>query len=206
MFSVSRISRSSSSLVIQSLLRNGGKTVLSPFRAAAAAVSVQQYTTTTIATNPAPSSLPQNLQLADPDILAVEEEVSAVEGQVKDYAFPLLNVPTSVTVSSFTKPGEIVGPIPLEKKIFEVAIRKDIILNAIRYTRHRQRQPKKTKRMSEIRGSNKKPRPQKGTGASQVGHRRNSAWRGGQKAHGPVIRDYSISMNKKVCLFFYLCV
>ena len=52
--------------------------------------------------------------------------------------------------------------------------------------------------MSEIRGSNKKPRPQKGTGASQVGHRRNSAWRGGQKAHGPVIRDYSIDVNKKV--------
>lgn len=51
--------------------------------------------------------------------------------------------------------------------------------------------------MSEISGSNKKPRPQKGGGASQVGHRRNSVWRGGQKAHGPVLRDYSIGLNRK---------
>lgn len=51
--------------------------------------------------------------------------------------------------------------------------------------------------MGEIRGSNKKPRPQKGQGYSQVGNRRNSAWRGGQKAHGPRLRDYSIGCNKK---------
>lgn len=31
----------------------------------------------------------------------------------------------------------------------------------------------------------------------QVGNKRNSAWRGGQKAHGPVIRDYSIDLNRK---------
>jgi large subunit ribosomal protein L4 len=44
---------------------------------------------------------------------------------------------------------------------------------------------------------NKKPRPQKGGGQSQVGHKRNSVWRGGQKAFGPVIRDFSIGLNKK---------
>jgi large subunit ribosomal protein L4 len=52
--------------------------------------------------------------------------------------------------------------------------------------------------MSEIRGSNKKPIPQKGGGNSQVGHKRNSSWRGGQKAHGPVLRNYAIDINKKV--------
>lgn len=112
-------------------------------------------------------------------------------------AFPMLQVPEVIGVNKFLHPGQMGSPIPLQKTIFEVAIRKDIVLNAIRYTRNKQRQPHKTKRMSEIRGSNKKPRPQKGTGSAQVGHRRNSAWRGGQKAHGPVIRDFSIGMNKK---------
>ena len=85
----------------------------------------------------------------------------------------------------------------MDSKIFGVAIRKDIVHEVVRYQRHKARQPKKTKRMSEISGSNKKPRPQKGGGQSQVGHKRNSVWRGGQKAHGPVIRDYSIGLNRK---------
>jgi large subunit ribosomal protein L4 len=86
----------------------------------------------------------------------------------------------------------------IEDKVFGVAIRKDIVHEVIRYQRHMARQPKKTKRKSEISGSNKKPRPQKGGGVSQAGHKRNSVWRGGQKAHGPVLRDYSIGMNRKV--------
>lgn len=141
------------------------------------------------------AALPSNLKLADSTILdpVVEPEIS-----VEQFSFPLLDVPESIVMKSFLNPGQVAGPIRLERKIFEVAIRKDIILQAIRYTRNKLRQPKKTKRMSEIRGSNKKPRPQKGTGQSQVGHRRNSAWRGGQKAHGPVLRDYSIGLNKKV--------
>eukprot|EP01035_Chromulina_nebulosa_P018980 gene18980-24792_t len=59
------------------------------------------------------------------------------------------------------------------------------------------RQPYKTKRKSEIRGSNKKPHPQKGQGRAQAGHKRNAIWRGGHKAHGPVIRDFSIGMTRK---------
>jgi large subunit ribosomal protein L4 len=138
-------------------------------------------------------AVPQNLVLADTTVLIQKKPTVSTQ----DFQFPLLNVPDSAVVKSFSKPGQLATPVSLEKTIFEVAIRKDIILHAVRYTRNQRRQPKKTKRMSEIRGSNKKPRPQKGTGQSQVGHRRNSAWRGGQKAHGPVLRDYSIGMNKK---------
>ena len=46
----------------------------------------------------------------------------------------------------------------MEKEIFEVPIRKDIVHEVIRYFRAKRRQPHKTKRMSELRGSNKKPR------------------------------------------------
>ena len=140
--------------------------------------------------------IPQNLKIADPSILVPRTPEIVVESF--EQLFPLLNVPKTIDVKKFQQADAgVVAQADLEKTIFEVAIRKDIVLNLVRYIRHARRQPKKTKRMSEIRGSNKKPRPQKGSGTGQVGHRRNSAWRGGQKAHGPVLRDYSISMNKK---------
>jgi hypothetical protein len=154
-------------------------------------------------------SLPKNLIIEDPSILTAPIKVSTNgkteeefdENKLTKYEFPFLpsEIPDHIPIHSFStgKPLEN-RSIPLEKDIFTVALRKDIVLNCIRYIRHAKRQPKKTKRMSEIAGSNKKPRPQKGGGTGQVGHRRNSAWRGGQKAHGPVIRDYSIQINKKV--------
>jgi large subunit ribosomal protein L4 len=140
-------------------------------------------------------TLPPNLVMNDTRVFEkpVEPNIQPLE-----YLFPTLNIPRSIEVKVFDKSNESVGHVELDPDIFGVAIRKDIILECIRHTRHRLRQPKKTKRMSEIRGSNKKPRPQKGLGRSQVGHRRNSVWRGGQKAHGPVIRDYSIGLNKKM--------
>jgi large subunit ribosomal protein L4 len=142
--------------------------------------------------------LPSNLVVADPNVL---RPLPTPAVKIEDFLFPPLHVAESIEVKSFSANPTALATIPttaLEKKMFEVPIRKDIVLNLIRYIRNARRQPKKTKRMSEIRGSNKKPRPQKGTGVGQVGHRRNSAWRGGQKAHGPVLRDYSISLNKKV--------
>ena len=143
------------------------------------------------------STLPPNLKVSD---LKIFDDVPAPKLKPVDYYFPALNFNGSLEVLSFN--GD---PIPEEEKlfkldarIFNVAIRKDIVLECIRYTRHKRRQPKKTKRKSEIRGSNKKPWAQKGLGRAQVGHKRNSVWRGGQKAHGPVIRDYSIGLNRKM--------
>mmetsp|Transcript_28365 Transcript_28365/g.39032 ORF Transcript_28365/g.39032 Transcript_28365/m.39032 type:complete len:338 (+) Transcript_28365:3-1016(+) len=140
------------------------------------------------------TTLPSNLVISDTSIF---QSLPEVRFPADNYLFPTLDVPENIRVLSFN--GKGVGSVaPMERRIFEVAIRKDIVHDVIRYIRHKKRQPKKTKRMSEIAGSNKKPRPQKGTGSSQVGHRRNSAWRKGQKAHGPVLRDYSISINRKV--------
>ncbi len=117
-----------------------------------------------------------------------------------DYNFAILAsaIPREQPALAFKSPG-VKSDIKAQynPNIFKVAIRKDIVHEVIRYQRAKIRQPKKTKRMGEIRGSKKKPRPQKGQGYSQVGNRRNSAWRGGQKAHGPRLRDYSIDCNRK---------
>ena len=142
------------------------------------------------------AALPSNLQLAQPEVVLAKPPPLPMPEI--NYVFPPLHVPSSVAVTVFKQPGSLAAdPVPLDSKIFGVAIRKDIVHEVVRYQRHKARQPKKTKRMSEISGSNKKPRPQKGGGQSQAGHKRNSVWRGGPKAHGPVIRDYSIGLNRK---------
>ena len=112
--------------------------------------------------------------------------------------FGSLSVPSAITVRSFMEPGKMTGEeAPLNELVFGAPLRKDIVHEVVRYLRAKVRQPQKTKRIWELSGSNKKPRPQKGQGKSQVGHRRNSAWVGGQKAHGPVLRDFSFGLNRK---------
>ena len=143
-----------------------------------------------------PQNIPSNLHMINVNVLDEVEEKIYFNPEM--FMFPPLHIPTSTPVTLFHNPGHFAeNEAPLQKMIFGVAIRKDIVHEVIRYQRAKKRQPKKTKRMSEIRGSNKKPRPQKGTGSAQVGHKRNSVWRGGQKAHGPVLRDYSFSLNRK---------
>ena len=56
----------------------------------------------------------------------------------------------------------------------------------------------KTNNKSEVSGTGKKPWKQKGTGRSSFGSSRNPVWRGGGVAFGPVPRDYSQKVNKKV--------
>lgn len=102
-------------------------------------------------------------------------------------------------VSLYT--GETLREIPLLSQIFNEPIRRDLVHNAFHYynclnrkTTHR------VKRYSEISGSNQKMRPQKGSGRARMGHKRVSHLSKGGKVHGPVMRDYSISMNKKTLL------
>lgn len=136
--------------------------------------------------------IPINLQLADVNIFKKPEPKLDPIAQ----SFPLLNAPEAIEVRPIDKDGKITTT-SLDKTIFSIGIRPDIVHELVRYVRHQLRQPKRTKRIGDISGSNKKPRPQKKTGTSQVGNKRNSSYRKGQKAHGPVIRDYSIGMNKK---------
>jgi large subunit ribosomal protein L4 len=140
-------------------------------------------------------SVPSNLTLADEHVLDEPVEINFPE---INYNYATLDVPETIEVRKFLSPGEVAAPVAAERRIFEVAIRRDIVHDVIRYVRHKLRQPKKTKRLNEISGSKKKPHPQKGTGRAQAGNKRNSVWRGGQKAFGPVLRDYSIKLNRKV--------
>jgi large subunit ribosomal protein L4 len=56
----------------------------------------------------------------------------------------------------------------------------------------------KSKQRNEISGSSKKIKKQKGTGGARAGNIKNPQFKGGGRVFGPVPRDYSIKLNKKV--------
>lgn len=142
------------------------------------------------------NDIPSNLILADESSL---KPIKKIDYKPLELIFPRINVPKDIEVHLFAKPNQLSDfRASISEKIFGIGIRKDIILDVIRYHLEKQRQPYKTKRKSEISGSNKKPFAQKGTGRAQAGHKRNAIWRGGHKAMGPVLRDFSININRKV--------
>lgn len=56
----------------------------------------------------------------------------------------------------------------------------------------------KTKGRSEVKGSRRKLRKQKGSGSARVGDIKNPLFRGGGRVFGPQPRDYGFKINKKV--------
>lgn len=56
----------------------------------------------------------------------------------------------------------------------------------------------KTKTISEVSGTGKKPFAQKGTGRARRGSNRAPQMRGGAVVHGPVVRSHEVSIPKKV--------
>jgi large subunit ribosomal protein L4 len=56
----------------------------------------------------------------------------------------------------------------------------------------------KAKTRGEVRGGGRKPWRQKGTGRARQGSIRAPQWTGGGVAHGPVVRDHTQRINKKM--------
>ena len=99
----------------------------------------------------------------------------------------------------FTLENKKSGSIELDDAVFGVAVRPDILARVVNWQRAKKQSGNhKTKTISEIAGSTAKPWRQKGTGRARAGSRRGTQWRGGQTVFGPVVRDHSYSMNKKV--------
>ena len=81
----------------------------------------------------------------------------------------------------------------------ELPLRRDILHRAVIYEADSARQgTASTKWRSEVHGSNRKVRPQKGTGRARLGNKKSPAMRGGGVAFGPKPRDFSTKLPRKI--------
>jgi len=92
-----------------------------------------------------------------------------------------------------------VGEIQLSPEIFSAPLRQDILARMVHWQLAKRRSgTHSTKGVSEISGTTKKPWRQKGTGRARQGSLRSPQFRGGANIFGPLPRDYSYSLPKKV--------
>lgn len=73
-----------------------------------------------------------------------------------------------------------------------------IYLDVKSHLANRRQGTHKSKQRNEISGSSKKIKKQKGTGGARAGNIKNPQFVGGGRIFGPVPRDYSFKLNKKV--------
>jgi large subunit ribosomal protein L4 len=95
--------------------------------------------------------------------------------------------------------GKEVGTAKLASELFGVEPNPYCVQLAVKVDLANRRQATaKTRTISEVNGTGKKPWKQKGTGRARVGTHRSPLWRGGAVVFGPNGKQsYKIKMNKK---------
>jgi large subunit ribosomal protein L4 len=92
-----------------------------------------------------------------------------------------------------------VGDIELSDEVFGLPVRRDILARVVNWQLAKRRAgTHKTKGISEISGTTKKPYKQKGTGRARQGSLRSPQFRGGAVIFGPVVRSHEFDLQKKV--------
>ena len=92
-----------------------------------------------------------------------------------------------------------VGDIELADEVFGVKVRPDILARVVNWQLAKRRAgTHKTKGISDISGTTKKPYKQKGTGRARQGSLRSPQFRGGAVIFGPVVRSHEFGLQKKV--------
>jgi large subunit ribosomal protein L4 len=92
-----------------------------------------------------------------------------------------------------------VGEIDLIDAVFGVTPRRDILTRNVNWQLAKRRSGNhKTKGISDISGTTKKPWAQKGTGRARQGSLRSPQFRKGAVIFGPVVRDHAHDVPKKV--------
>ena len=92
-----------------------------------------------------------------------------------------------------------VGDIELADEVFGLPVRRDILARVVNWQLAKRRAgTHKTKGISDISGTTKKPYKQKGTGRARQGSLRSPQFRGGAVIFGPVVRSHAFDLQKKV--------
>ena len=95
--------------------------------------------------------------------------------------------------------NEKVGEVDLADEVFGAEVNESLLYEAVRqYQAGLRSGTHKTKTRREVAGSGKKLWKQKGTGRARIGSVRSPLWRHGGIVHGPVPRDYSYKLPRKM--------
>jgi large subunit ribosomal protein L4 len=98
-----------------------------------------------------------------------------------------------------TLDGKDAGKLSVSDQIFGLDPREDIIARMIRYQLAKKQQgTHQTKTRAEISRTGKKMYKQKGTGRARHHSARAPQFRGGGRAHGPVVRSHEHDLPKKI--------
>ena len=95
--------------------------------------------------------------------------------------------------------GKETKKVKLNKDIFGIEPNDHAIyLDVKQYGANNRQGTHKAKERSEVKGSTRKIKKQKGTGTARAGDIKNPLFRGGGRVFGPRPRDYSFKLNKKL--------
>jgi large subunit ribosomal protein L4 len=98
-----------------------------------------------------------------------------------------------------TLAGKAAGTLTLSDAVFGLEPRADILHRMVRWQlAKRQAGTHKAKTRGEVKATSKKMYRQKGTGSARHGNKGAPQFRGGGKAFGPVAREHTIGLPKKV--------
>ncbi|MCO6390248.1 50S ribosomal protein L4 [Aliihoeflea aestuarii] len=98
-----------------------------------------------------------------------------------------------------TLSGDEAGKLKLSDEIFGLEPREDILQRVVRWQLAKKQQgTHKTKGRAEIARTGAKMYKQKGTGRARHSSARAPQFRGGGKAHGPVVRSHAHDLPKKL--------
>ncbi len=98
-----------------------------------------------------------------------------------------------------TLDNKAAGDITLDDSIFGAEIRADVLHQMVNYQLAKRRAgTHSTQTRSDVSRTGKKPFKQKGTGSARAGDYTRNIDRGGQVAHGPVVRSHATELPRKV--------
>ncbi|MGC8791983.1 MAG: 50S ribosomal protein L4 [Bryobacteraceae bacterium] len=104
-------------------------------------------------------------------------------------------------VDVFDLNNQKVGELELADEVFGAEVNEHLLYEAVRhYLACQRRGSHKTKTRGEVSGGGRKPWRQKGTGRARHGSIRSPLWRHGGTVHGPVPRDYTYRLPRKMLL------
>lgn len=103
-------------------------------------------------------------------------------------------------LSVYKTSGEETGrTVELRDDVFAISPNDHAIyLDVKQFMANKRQGTHKSKERNEIRGSSRKIKKQKGTGGARAGNIKSPLFRGGGRVFGPMPRDYSFKLNKKV--------